>query len=56
MSNLTSNSTVFKISIKKRADHVIDVYIDNDLAFSKGSLSDVLVELSKLEQANAISF
>jgi hypothetical protein len=53
---LTSNATVSNISIKQRADRVYDVYINDDYVCSKGSLPEVLKELSRLDNANAISF
>ena len=51
---ISVNATVNEVLIKRRADGVYDVYIDNKHSFSKGNFGSVLHELALMNAAGII--
>ena len=47
-----NNETIHNFTIKRRGDHIYDIYIDNKHIASKGSIESVLEELKVIMTEN----
>lgn len=47
-----NNETIHNFTIKRRGDHIYDIYVDKKHIASKGSIESVLEELKTIMEEN----
>lgn len=47
-----NNTTIHNFTIKRRGDHIYDIYVDKKHIVSRGSVEGVLAELKALMEEN----
>ena len=47
-----NNATIHNFTIKRRGDHIYDIYVDKKHIVSKGSIESVLEELKVIMEEN----